>query len=245
MSTDFEELDYRATPMGLLSLRRRKETTTGAVIYEIKLDEDFLMSSFFTVAEIALSNLGLAASSHPELDVVVGGLGLGYTAVTALEHTQVRELLVIDALSEVIEWHEEGLLPLGKKLTVDSRCRLIHGDFFAMAASHRKGFDPDARGRKFHAILLDVDHSPRAVLHPSHSPFYTPDGLAKLASHLLPGGVFALWSDDPPDEEFEMALGEVFDDQQTHVVTFHNPLQRAESGEAWEDSNTVYVATKA
>ena len=68
--------------MGLLSLRRRKETTTGAVIYEIKLDEDFLMSSFFTVAEIALSNLGLAASSHPELDVVVGGLGLGYTAIS-------------------------------------------------------------------------------------------------------------------------------------------------------------------
>lgn len=242
MSANFEELDYRATPMGLLSLRRRKETTTGAIVYEIKLDEDFLMSSFFTVAEIALSNLGLAASSQPALDVVVGGLGLGYTAVAALEHAQVRELLVIDALPEVIEWHEEGLLPLGKKLTADPRCRLIHGDFFAMAASPRKGFDPDAKGRKFHAILLDVDHSPRAVLHPRHAPFYTTNGLAKLASQLLPGGVFALWSDDPPDEEFEMALGEVFADQRTHVVSFSNPLQPEDSGDDGEDSNTVYVA---
>jgi spermidine synthase len=245
MSVNFEELDYRATSMGLLSLRRRKETTTGAVIYEIKLDEDFLMSSFFTVAEIALSNLGLAASSHPAPDVVVGGLGLGYTAVTALEHAKVRELLVIDALPEVIEWHQEGMLPLGKKLMADPRCRLIHGDFFAMAASPRKGFDPDARGRKFHAVLLDVDHSPRAVLHPSHAPFYQSEGLSKLASHLVPGGVFALWSDDPPDEEFEMALGEVFDDQQTHVVTFPNPLQPADSGDDGENSNTVYVAIKA
>ena len=95
--------------MGLLSLRRRKETTTGDVVYEIKLDEDFLMSSMFTVAEVALANLGLAASPHAEMDVVVGGLGLGYTAVAALRHPQVRELLIVDALDGVIKWHEEGL----------------------------------------------------------------------------------------------------------------------------------------
>ncbi len=230
--------------MGLLSLRRRKETTTGDVVYEIKLDEDFLMSSMFTVAEVALANLGLAASPHAEMDVVVGGLGLGYTAVAALRHPQVRELLIVDALDGVIKWHEEGLLPLGKKLTTNPRCRLIHGDFFAMAASPRKGFDPESRGRRFHAVLLDVDHSPRSVLHPGHAPFYEPDGLGKLASHLLPGGVFGLWSDDPPDELFEMALADVFASHETHVVSFPNPLQRADSGEDGEDSNTVYVARK-
>jgi hypothetical protein len=113
-----------------------------------------------------------------------------------------------------------------------------------MAASPRKGFDPDAKGRKFHAILLDVDHSPRAVLHPRHATFYTTDGLAKLASQLLPGGVFALWSDDPPYEEFEVTLSEVFADQRTHVVSFPNPLQPEDSGDDGEDSNTVYVAMK-
>jgi len=68
------------------------------------------------------------------LDVVVGGLGLGYTAVTALEYPQVRELLVVDTMQEVIDWHQQGLLPLGEKLTSDPRCRLVHGDFFAMSA---------------------------------------------------------------------------------------------------------------
>jgi hypothetical protein len=113
-----------------------------------------------------------------------------------------------------------------------------------MAASPRKGFDPESRGRRFHAVLLDVDHSPRSVLHPGHAPFYEPDGLGKLASHLLPGGVFGLWSDDPPDELFEMALADVFASHETHVVSFPNPLQRADSGEDGEDSNTVYVARK-
>ena len=222
--------------MGLLTLRRRKEITLGIDIYEIKLDSEFLMSSLFTVAETALANLGLAELSEPEVDVVVGGLGLGYTAKAVLEHPEVRELLIVDTLREVIEWHQQGLLPLGEQLTSDPRCRFVHGDFFAMSASRRKGFDPENRGRKFHVILLDVDHSPRDVLHPSHARFYQSDGLRQLASHLLPGGVFALWSTEPPDELFHVALSEVFAYYETHVVTFSNPIRDR------KESNTVYVA---
>jgi spermidine synthase len=233
---NFQELDYRPTPMGLLTLRRRQEITLGIDIYEIKLDEDFLMSSLFTVAEVALANLGLAELSEPELDVVVGGLGLGYTARAVLEHPNVRELLIVDTMQEVIEWHQQGLLPLGEQLTSDPRCRFVHGDFFAMSASRSRGFDPENSGRRHHAILLDVDHSPRDVLHLSHAPFYESDGLRRLASHLLPGGVFALWSNDPPDEQFHVALSEVFAYYETHVVTFSNPIQQR------EESNTVYVA---
>ena len=236
MNVNFQELDYRPTPMGLLTLRRRKEITLGIDIYEIKLDEEFLMSSLFTVGEVALANLGLAELSEPEVNVVVGGLGLGYTARTVLEHPEVRELLTVDSLQEVIEWHQKGLLPLGEQLASDPRCRFVHGDFFAMSASRFRGFDPQNRGRRFHAILLDVDHSPREVLHPRHAPFYASDGLRRLTSHLLPGGVFALWSDAPPDEQFEIALSEVFAYFETHVVTFSNPLQHR------EEANTVYVA---
>ena len=238
MSVNFQELDYSATPMGLLTLRRRKEITLGIDIYEIKLDEEFLMSSLFTVAEVALANLGLAELSEPELDVVVGGLGLGYTAKTVLEHPEVRELLVVDTLREVIEWHRQGLLPLSEQLTSDHRCRFVHGDFFAMSASRFRGFDPENRGRRFHAILLDVDHSPLDVLHPSHAPFYESDGLRQLTSHLLPGGIFALWSNDPPDELFHIALSEVFAYYESHVGTFSNPVQHR------EEANTFYVARK-
>ena len=236
MSVNFQELDYRPTPMGLLTLRRRKDVTLGIDIYEIKLDEEFLMSSLFTVAEVALANLGLAEISGPELDVVVGGLGLGYTAKTVLDHPEVRGLLVIDTLPEVIEWHRQGLLPLSEQLTSDQRCRFVQGDFFAMSASRFSGFDPENHGKKFHAILLDVDHSPRHVLHPHHKPFYQSNGLRQLTSHLLPGGVFALWSNDLPDDRFQIALSEVFAYSETHVVKFSNPIQQR------MEASTVYVA---
>ncbi|HET6634338.1 MAG TPA: spermidine synthase, partial [Streptomyces sp.] len=171
MSARFEELDWQPTPMGEISLRRRRDPASGEDVYEVKLGDEFLMSSLFTAGEIALAELGLAASPESELDVVVGGLGLGYTAQAALEEPRVRSLVVVDALGEVIDWHRRALVPLGGRLSSDPRCRLVHGDFFAMAGE-TSGFDPGTPGRRFHAILLDVDHSPRHVLHPSHAALY-------------------------------------------------------------------------
>jgi spermidine synthase len=238
MSVYFEELDFRPTAMGALSLRRRRQLSTGIDVYEIKLGDEFLMSSLFTAAEIALARLGLAALQRTELDVVVGGLGLGYTAQAVLEESRVRSLIVVDALAEVIEWHERGLLPLGQDLTADPRCRLVHGDFFALALS-TDGLDPQTPGRRFDAVLVDIDHSPRNLLHPRHTALYELEGLRRLAGHLHPGGVFALWSNDPPDENFKAALAGVFAMSDAHVVTFDNPLQDRDA------SNTVYIGIKA
>ncbi|GID92574.1 spermidine synthase [Amorphoplanes digitatis] len=236
MSARFEELAWRETPIGEISLRRRLDPRLGVEVYEVKIDDEFLMSSLFTVAEIELARLGLAAlPACARPDVVVGGLGLGYTARAVLEDPRVGSLLVVDAVGEVISWHERGLLPEAAALTTDPRSRLVEGDFFAMAAGE-SGFDPDAPGRRFDAILLDVDHSPRHVLAPANADLYTVAGMRRLAAHLRPGGVFALWSDDPPDAEFEAVLAEVFDEAAAHVVAFPNPLTGGQS------ANTVYVA---
>jgi spermidine synthase len=238
MSVYFEELDFRPTPIGVLSLRRRRSLTSGLDIYEIKLGDEFLMSSQFTVAEIELARLGLAAVARTDLDVVVGGLGLGYTAAAVLENPAVRSLVVVDALAEVIEWHEQGLLPLGKQLTGDPRCQLVHGDFFAISDS-TGGFDSRAPGRRFDAVLVDIDHSPRNLLHPRHAALYEPEGLARLSSHLNPGGVFALWSNDPPDDAFSTVLAGAFATSAAHVVRFEN-LQGDRDA-----TNTVYVGVKS
>jgi spermidine synthase len=238
MSRDFDELDYRETPLGELTLRRRRMLSLGGIeIYEVKLGDAFLMSSLFHEVEEALAHLGLGELRGEKWDVVVGGLGLGYTAAAALEHREVASLLVVDALQPVIDWHQRRVVPLGEKLTRDPRCGMLHADFFERAQS-AEGFDPAQPGRKFHAVLLDIDHSPSNLLHPRNAAFYQADGLRALAGHLHPGGVFALWSDDPPDEEFLSVLGGAFATARAHVVTFPNPLTEADS------ASTVYVAMK-
>jgi spermidine synthase len=76
-------------------------------------------------------------------------------------------------------------------------------------------------------------------LDPQNAAFYEEDGLRVLSAHLHPGGVFALWSDDPPDDQFLETLGAVFSTVRAHEVTFPNPVLESES------ASTVYVACKA
>lgn len=235
MSLNFEELDYRETPIGALSLRRRKDIKTGVDIFEIKLGDAFLMSSLFTASEIALADLGVEPCKGDALDVVVGGLGLGYTAQAVLAHETVGSLIVVDALEAVIDWHATGVLPLGAALTADSRCRFIHGNFFEMAAN-AIGFDPGSPKRTFDAILVDIDHSPEALLDEGNAAFYQPDGLNKLKARLKPDGVFGLWSNEPPDDAFSARLADIFTEARGEPVVFHNPLQGKDF------TQTVYLA---
>src|SRR5688572_694781 len=110
MDMVFEELDYTRTALGELVLRRRTEPKLGIEVIEVKLGDEFLMSSLFTAGETALANLGLERLGPGPLDIVVGGLGLGYTAAAVLAHDAVRSLVVIDALEPVIRWHRSGLV---------------------------------------------------------------------------------------------------------------------------------------
>ena len=240
MDLVFEELDYQKTPLGEISLRRRAEPRLdGKILYEVKLGDEFLMSSLFTTSEIQLAKLGLAELEGDDLDVVVGGLGLGYTAVAALEDPSVRSLTVVEVMEPVIDWHRRGLVPLGEKLVSDPRCTLVHGDFFEIALSSGSGFYRADATRLVHAVLLDIDHSPSHWLNPGNSSFYTARGLAALAEKLHPGGVFGLWSNDAPDAEFTRLLGTVFQSSESRIVTFPNPYSGGES------SSTIYLARRA
>ncbi len=230
-----EELAYHKTDLGELILRRRIEPRLeNREVFEVKLGEEFLMSSLFTEAEKELANLGLQGLTG-KLDVVVGGLGLGYTAVAALEFENVRSLLVIDKFQEVIDWHEQKLVPMGKILAEDERCELKQGDFFEMA---RSGFDVSGKKRKFDAVLLDIDHSPKHYLDEKNESFYGVEGLYDLKRHLKTDGVFALWSNDTADEEFTKHLASVFGTASAHNVEFANPYTNSTS------VNSVYVAVK-
>jgi len=241
----FEELAARDTRMGMLSLRRRFEPVVGRDVLEVKLGDEYLMSSLFTAAEEELARLGLAAcgpagAGREGLDVMVGGLGLGYTALAALEDPRVRRLTVIDALEDVIVWHRDELLPETVGMAADPRVHLVHADFFALARDGGLGAAGRDDGQSpLDAILVDIDHSTRHHLDPAHADLYTHAGLERVCAALHPGGVFALWSDDPAEASFVADLTAVFAAADAHEVRFPNPLTGGTS------ANTVYVAVAA
>ncbi|MDA3924487.1 MAG: spermidine synthase [Kiritimatiellae bacterium] len=224
MRLNFEELDYKKTPLGELVLQRRNAVEVdGREIYEVKLNDEYLMSTLFYDGEIALTNLGLNELAGEQWDVAVGGLGLGFTAAEVLKSDKVGRMVVVEALKPVIEWHQRKLVPNGAVLTDDPRCIYHNADFFALARGN--GFDQDKPNHQFDAILLDIDHTPDALLNPSHADLYSETGLTNLYRFLKPGGVFALWSNEAPEKEFMGLLSYVFDKTEGHIVEFANPIQ--------------------
>ncbi|MCK5737144.1 MAG: spermidine synthase, partial [Spirochaetaceae bacterium] len=146
MSRNFEEIDFQYTPIGEVILQRRRMLELGGLdVFEVKLNDEFLMSSLFTVGEVDLSEIGLDTLEVTDrsADVVVGGLGLGYTAEMALEHSATGSLLVVEFLQPVIDWHRQGLVPIGSRIADDPRSRIAQGDFFSKAMNPERGFDPE------------------------------------------------------------------------------------------------------
>ena len=87
MSRLFEELDYRQTPLGELILRRRRILKLDRDVVEVILNDEHLMSDMFTASETALATIPmrrLETGGAGQVEIVVGGLGLGYTADAVL-----------------------------------------------------------------------------------------------------------------------------------------------------------------
>ncbi|MFO0934830.1 MAG: spermidine synthase [Planctomycetota bacterium] len=215
-----EILAYEPTPLGLLCLRRRElPGAPGTHVTEITLDHEFLMSSHLTASEEALARLAVERHAGGALDVLVGGLGLGYTAHAALASPRVARVEVVELLPQVIDWLARGLVPLAGALNADPRLVVTQGDVYARLLA------PPAR--RHDLVLVDVDHSPDEPLaHGDAGPaggFHSAEGLARAKRHLLPGGVLAVWS-SAESSPFIDALRRTFASVEAEPITVDNPL---------------------
>jgi spermidine synthase len=209
-----EILAYEDTPLGPLCLRRRIRPGGGnESVTEITLDHEFLMSSLHTASERALARTAIDMHGGRDLRVLIGGLGLGYTAAAVLESDRVRAAEVVELLPPVIAWMRAGLVPLSPTLAGDPRLTLTEGDVYARLAK------PGAAG--FDLVLIDVDHSPDDRLDHGPGLFYTPGGLTRAKSHLAAGGVLGVWS-YAESSPFADALRGVFEEVRVEAVRFTN-----------------------
>ena len=226
----YEELAWASTPIGEISLRKRYDRLTRRWVHEVRLGDEYLMSSQFNATEIALATLGMAEApaTGAALRVVVAGLGLGFTAQEALKDPRTGSLRVIELVGAVIAWHRADLVPDTAGLAADPRCELVEADFFELV---RSGRCPDAD-----VLLVDIDHSPDNLLAPTNRDFYERTGLRAAAATLSEQGVLALWSDDEPDPRMVDHLLTAFGHARAEVVSFANPVTEGTS------SCTVYVA---
>lgn len=228
-TSNLDVLAYGDSPIGTICLRRRELLSRpGTIVTEITIDHMLLMSSHHTESERALSSRALARHGGTEgLRVLVGGLGLGYTAQEALKSDAVSRVDVVEFLPQVITWMKNGLVPLSDELNSDPRYSVIEGDVYAMLAA-----PPDLQ---YDLVLIDVDHSPDEPLAQANAAFYTEPGLRSARKHLRPGGVLGVWS-YAGHSPFAEAMRAVFPHGEIAPVSFDNDL----TGQ--EETNWLFLA---
>ena len=212
----FEIVAYEPTQLGMLCLRRRELLREpGTVVTEVTLNHEYLMCSYPAASERALSEIALQMHSGSRLRVLVGGVGLGYTARAALESDRVSKCEVVEFLPQVIDWLEQGLVTLSDELNAENRLSVTHGDVYQRLAGPRK--------EKHDLILIDVDHSPNENLGAANDTFYTFDGLQHAKLHLAENGILGVWS-YAESSTFADALRDVFGEVRIEPVIVYNNL---------------------
>lgn len=214
--SNFEILAYEDSPLGPLCLRRRELLSRpGTIVTEVTLNHEFLMSSLYTDSERELARIAIEMNQNESLNVLVGGLGLGYTAREALQSPRCVTVEVIELLPQVITWLKQGLVPLSDELKDEPRLDILEGDVYArLAVTPITHYD---------VIMIDVDHSPDERLGDENASFYSIDGLHAAKAHLAPEGVLAIWS-YAESSPFADALRAVFKNVRVEPVTYDNQL---------------------
>lgn len=183
-------LDQAQTPGSGVELRLYQHDHE----YAIKAGNVDLINSRVHGSEDDLARLGcqkLAGNSRAA--VLIGGLGMGYTVRAALDllGTGAR-VVVAELVPAVVKWNRGVLAHLAGRPLEDQRVFVQERDVAQVIQA--------ARG-SYHAILLDVDNGPQALMRPDNDWLYRPAGLNAARAALRPQGIMALWSSGP-DAEF-------------------------------------------
>ena len=165
-------------------LLRRRPSDRGADVLELRVNGVFVMDTLETTSEIEMAGIALDLVADPR-DVVVGGLGLGFTTQRVLADRRVERVTVVEIEESLVEWMRDGTVAHGPALLADRRVRIINADIMMAIAEARSTYD---------LVLLDVDNGPGYLVHEANAGVYETGFLRRCRDVLNPGGVLVVWS---------------------------------------------------
>lgn len=201
---EYVEIARAASERGELVLRERRpelgDTTPGGL--ELRVNGVFVMDTVEVATERALATVALALVETPR-DVVVAGLGLGFTMHEVLADDRVERCAVVEVEEALVQWMRDGTVPQGPALLADERVRLVVADIAVAVA--------EAKPASYDLVLLDVDNGPGCLVHATNAGIYQAPFLAGLRRLLRPGGAIAAWSAAAAPALLS-ALAEIYDE---------------------------------
>jgi len=155
--------------------------------FAIRVDGQVLMYSDSHGSEEKLAQHGCAGlRSKPRARVLIGGLGMGFTARAALDELGPDARVdVAEIAGAVVKWNRDLIGHLAGAPLRDRRLHVVEIDVAHAIAGAANRYD---------AILLDVDNGPQALTSFHNKRLYTRAGLESARRALRPAGVLAVWS---------------------------------------------------
>jgi spermidine synthase len=196
---EYVEVARTESERGELVLRERREDGAAPVL-ELRANGVFVMDTLEFATEQALATAGLELVEEPR-DVLVGGLGLGFTMHQVLADHRVERCTVVEIEEDLVGWMRDGTIPHGQTMLADARANPVVADVTRVLG--------EARDASYDLILLDVDNGPNFLVHESNRRVYQRPFLEQAQRILRPGGVLVVWSMDR-SEELEDTLRAVF-----------------------------------
>jgi spermidine synthase len=166
--------------------------------YLILADGAILMSSRMHGSEEELARLACQrAGKQEQPNVLIGGLGMGFTLRATLDLLSRNATVVVaELVPAVVEWNRGPLGPLAGHPLEDKRVRIETGDVAVTLRSRLGAFD---------AVLLDVDNGASAFTASNNAGLYDDRGIAAARAALKREGVLAVWA-ARDDRRFEERL---------------------------------------
>ena len=191
---EYEDVARATSDRGEVVLRRR------GVVLELRVNGVFVMDTAETGSEVELARAALAVVDHPR-SVLVGGLGLGFTAHEVLADPRVEQVVVVELEGALIGWMRDGTIPHGPEHLADERLQVTEGDVQQALA--------EAADDSFDLVLLDVDNGPGYLVHETNAAVYQRPFLTECARTMTAGGAVVVWSASE-SAELEQAMADVF-----------------------------------
>jgi len=187
--TEYAEVARAESERGELVLRVRSQERAADVL-ELRANGVFVMDTQETTSETELAAAALALVEEPR-DVVVGGLGLGFTTQRVLADPRVARVMVVEIEEALVAWMRDGTIPHGPALLADKRVQIVNADIMMAIAEATASYD---------LVLLDVDNGPGYLVHEHNSGLYEHDFIASTKRIVNPGGALVVWSANPAPE---------------------------------------------
>ncbi|MEP6817841.1 MAG: hypothetical protein ABI873_20065 [Marmoricola sp.] len=169
-------------------------------VLELRVNGVFVMDTLETSTERALAGHALELVATPRR-VLLGGLGLGFTAHEVLADPRVERVLAVEIEPALIGWMRDGTVPHGPLFLADERLAVTQADV-AMAVA-------EAAPASYDLVLLDIDNGPGYLVHDANAAVYREPFLTACREALAPGGAVVIWSADAAPE-LESVMRSVF-----------------------------------